>query len=166
MTDSDTADQVQTRERVLDIARSARFCMLTVADPRGGLLSRPMTPLEVSDAAELLFLVDTAGALADQVALNRNVNLAFTDGTSWLSISGRAKVLHDPTKVADLWTAAAEAWFPEGPDEPRLGVLRVRGRSAEYWETPGGRIATALSFIKAKATGRPLDADNETLDLR
>ena len=164
---TDTAPEVDhARKHVLDIARSARFCMLTVTAPGGALMSRPMTPLEVSDEGELLFLVDTTGDLAHQVATSRQVNLAFMDGSSWLSISGRGKVIRDQALVNELWTAAAEAWFPEGPDDSRLGVLRVRGKSAEYWDTPGGRIATVISFIKAKATGNTFDADNETVQLR
>lgn len=31
-------------------------------------------------------------------------------------------------------------------------LLRVEGDSAQYWDTPGGRIAT-LVFAKAKVTG-------------
>jgi general stress protein 26 len=94
------------------------------------------------------------------------VNLAFVGNSSWLSITGRGKALHDRGLVDELWNSAAEAWFPDGPGDARLGVLRVRGRTAEYWDTPGGRIATVLSSIKAKATGHPIDADNETVRLR
>lgn len=166
MTGSTSVDDQKLRDKVLDIARSARVCMVTVADGTGALVSRPMTPLEVTDDGDLYFLLDTTSEQASQVTAHHNVNLAFVDDSNWLSISGRGKVVSDPAKVKELWTSAGEAWFPEGPDDARLGVLRVRSRSAEYWDTPGGRIATVLSFIKAKATGQALEVDNETVRLR
>jgi len=156
----------KAREKVLEIARSMHMCMVTVADGTGALLSRPMTPLEVTDEGEILFLIDTTAGQASQVTAHPAVNLAFVEGSKWLSISGRGKVIRDPALVKELWNPAAEAWFPDGPEDSRLGVLRVRGKSAEYWDTPGGRIATVLSFIKAKATGNAMDADNETVRLR
>ncbi len=165
MSDSTESDE-QLREKVLEIARSARFCMVTVSTGTDALLSRPMTPQQVTDDGEIWFLIDTTGDQASQVTAHPAVNLAFMDGSTWLSISGRGKVLRDQAKVEELWSAAAEAWFPDGPSDSRLGVLRVRGKSAEYWDAPGGRIATVMSFIKAKATGQTLDADNETVQLR
>lgn len=170
MSDSQPAKHVEddekAREKVLEIARSMHVCMVTVADGTSALLSRPMTPQRVTDEGEVLFLIDTTAEQASQITAHPAVNLAFVDGSSWLSISGRGKVIRDQALVNELWTAAAEAWFPEGPDDSRLGVLRVRGKSAEYWDTPGGRIATVISFIKAKATGNTFDADNETVQLR
>ena len=46
-----------------------------------------------------------------------------------------------------------EAWFPEGPDDDGVVLLKVEADSAEYWDSPGGRLATAFSFAKAKLTG-------------
>jgi len=166
VSNADPTDQRGAREHALEIVRAARFCMVTVAGRHGLLTSSPMTPMEVSDDGEILFLVDTTGELAARVAARRSVNLAFMPESSWLSISGRGKVLHDPTKVADLWTAAAEAWFPDGPSEPRLGVLRVRSRSAQYWETPGERSPTMLSFVKPKATSRRLTLQQAVVSVR
>jgi len=164
MSDPDHADE-KLREKVLGIARSARFCMVTVSNGADDLLSRPMTPQEVSGEGEVWFLIDTTGEQAAQVMANPAVNLAFVDSSTWLSISGEGKVVSDKDKVEELWSSAAEAWFPTGPSDPRLGVLCVRGKSAEYWDAPGGRIATVLSFIKAKATGEALTADNEAIRL-
>lgn len=44
--------------------------------------------------------------------------------------------------------------------------MKVSGDSAEYWDTPGGRVATVLSFAKAKLTGeRYSGGENEKVDL-
>jgi pyridoxamine 5'-phosphate oxidase like protein len=56
------------------------------------------------------------------------------------------------------------------PGTPRLGSCRgsseVDGDGAEYWDTPGGRVATMISFAKAKVTGQPYDGgENEQVSL-
>src|SRR3712207_7858651 len=44
----------------------------------------------------------------------------------------------------------------------RSVLVRVEGESAEYWDTPGGRVATAFILAKAKVTGKPYSGgDNE-----
>jgi general stress protein 26 len=50
-----------------------------------------------------------------------------------------------------------EAWFPEGKDSPNVALLLVEADSAEYWDSPGGRIASALAFAKSKVTGEKPD---------
>jgi len=58
-----------------------------------------------------------------------------------------------------------EAWFSDGPDDPDVGLLKFTADSAEYWDSPGGRIASALSFVKSKITGEPLEGDNAKVEL-
>jgi len=59
-----------------------------------------------------------------------------------------------------------EAWLPQGPEDPSTVLIKVAGETAEYWDTPGGRIATVLSFAKAKITGeRYSGGENETVNL-
>jgi general stress protein 26 len=59
-----------------------------------------------------------------------------------------------------------EAWFPDGPDDDGVVLLKVEADSAEYWDSPGGRVATAISFAKAKLTGeRYSGGENEKVDL-
>ena len=45
-------------------------------------------------------------------------------------------------------------------------LLKVDADSAEYWDTPGGRLATAFSFVKAKVTGdQPDTGEKAVVDL-
>jgi general stress protein 26 len=161
MSSSDTPD----RQRVLEIARDARLAMLTSVSDSGELHSRPMTPQLVDDDAAIWFLVAVDSEQARDVSARPEVNVAFSESGAWLSVAGHAQVLDDRARIKEFWSSASEAWFPEGPEDPRLRVLKVSGVSAEYWAAPGGRVATVVSFVKAKATGDTLDADNEEVDL-
>jgi general stress protein 26 len=82
-----------------------------------------------------------------------------------VSVAGAAEVVDDAAKKRELWSSGVEAWLPDGPDSPQAVLLRVRAASAEYWDAPGGRVATLLSFVKSKATGERLDGENERVDL-
>ncbi|MDF9878225.1 general stress protein 26 [Cellulosimicrobium cellulans] len=83
-----------------------------------------------------------------------------------MSLSGRATLVHDPDTIRELWNAVADAWFPDGPDTPGVVLIRLHAESAEYWDSPGGRVATLFSLVKAKVTGRPHEGgENETVEL-
>ena len=72
----------------------------------------------------------------------------------------------DVAKKKDLWNSGVEAWLPQGPEDPSVVLVKVDGDSAEYWESPGNRLATAFSFVKAKATGdQPDTGDHKKVDL-
>jgi general stress protein 26 len=71
-----------------------------------------------------------------------------------------------PAPRDERWNSAVEAWFPQGPDDDSVVLIEVVAGSAEYWDAPGGRLATAFSFVKAKVTGERIDAgENEKVDL-
>jgi general stress protein 26 len=83
-----------------------------------------------------------------------------------VSLTGSAVIVQDLAKKQELWNSAVEAWFPQGPDDDSVVLLKVEGDSAEYWDSPGGRLATVFSFAKAKVTGQRIDAgENEKVDL-
>jgi hypothetical protein len=44
-------------------------------------------------------------------------------------------------------------------------LLRVNALSGEYWDSPGGKVATFAAFVKQKVTGEHFEADNEKFDL-
>ena len=153
-------------EKVVEIMKGDRFCMLTSVGEAGRLQSHPMTPQEVTDDGDVWFFIDTTSDQATHIRAEKRVNLAFSDGSTWLSVAGHGEVRTDPAKVQELWNPMVESWFPDGPDSPSVGLLLVGSDTAEYWDTPGGRISSALAFAKARITGsRPDVGESDTVDL-
>ena len=153
-------------DKVVEIMRGDRFCMLTSVGDLGRLQSHPMTPQEVTAEGDVWFFVDTTSDQADFIRAEKRVNLAFSDGSTWLSVAGHGDVRQDRAKIDELWNPVVEAWFPDGKDSPNVGLLFVESDTAEYWDTPGGRIASALAFAKSRVTGeRPDVGESETVDL-
>ena len=58
----------------------------------------------------------------------------------------------------------AEAWLPGGPEDPNAVLVRVDVERAEYWDTPGSKLASLISFAKTKLTGDTYDADHGTVE--
>ncbi len=155
----------QTR-KVSELLKAQRIGMLTTTDSVGTMISRPMALQEVEFDGDLWFFAERTSRKVGHIAGSAQVNVTVGSGSSWVSLTGRASVVEDAGKKRELWNAGVDAWFPDGPDDGAVVLLRVEADSAEYWNTPGGRVATALSFAKAKLTGEPYSGgENETVRL-
>lgn len=157
----------EERAKVRELIDDIRIGMITNVDgPAGRLVSRPMAVQEVEDDGTLWFFTSETADKAQQIGSHPLVNVAFASRGSWVSLAGRAEIVEDRAKIHDLWNSAAEAWFPDGPDSPDVGLLRVDPDSAEYWDSPGGRITSVIAYAKAKVTGsRPDVGDSEVVEL-
>jgi general stress protein 26 len=153
------------QDKVLEIMRGQRFCMLTSIGADGRLHAHPMTPQEVTDGGDAWFFVDRTSEQAANVTAEKRVNLAFSDGSTWLSVAGHASLRDDRAKIDELWNDMVEAWFPEGKESPDVTLLLVEADTAEYWDTPGGRIASVLAFARTKLTGERPPGHSDTVDL-
>jgi general stress protein 26 len=152
--------------KVRELVKDNRMAMLTTVDRDGALVSRPMAVQQVEFDGDLWFFADGAAPAVDQVRSNPTVNVSFSCSSSWLSIAGQVEVVKDRAKMRELWNPVVEAWFPDGPETPGLVLLKVHADTAEYWDTPGGRVASVISFVKAKVTGERYDGgENEVVDL-
>lgn len=154
-------------EKVNDLISDIKIAMLTNVDRgQGRLVSRPMAVQQVEDDGTIWFFSDDTSPKADQLEIDPTVNVAFTSKDTWVSVAGRASIVEDKAKIHDLWNKGVEAWFPDGPDAPGVSLLRIEPDSAEYWDSPGSKISTALAYAKSKITGdRPDVGENEVVEL-
>lgn len=153
-------------ERVIELAKDIHVSMLTTTDDAGHFVSRPMGQQAIDEDATVWFFAERASRKAAHIAANPYVNVTLTSNDTWVSISGRARLVDDVGKAKQLWNGFVEAWLPQGPEDPSVVLIAVTGETAEYWDTPGGRIATAISFVKAKVSGQRYEGgDNETVKL-
>jgi general stress protein 26 len=154
-----------TPAKIVDLLEDLRICMLSTETGSGDLHSRPMAVQRVEEDGTLWFFVDRSSPKVLDITRESRVNAAFADKSSWVSVAGHASIVDDADLQRELWNNMVEAWFPDGPDDPAITLLRVEADSAEYWDSPGGRLATAISLVKTKVTGAPYDSDNEAADL-
>lgn len=152
-------------QKIIDIIKDHRIAMLTTQSSEG-LLSHPMTVLKVEDDGEMWFFGSVGTTPVEDIAAGAKVNLSFAGKDQWLSVHGSAAIITSEPKARELWNPAAAAFYPEGPESAKLRLIRVRPDGAQYWQTPGGALATALSWAKARLSGEEMDAgESHTVDL-
>lgn len=151
------------------LIKEFRFAMLTTVEGSGGgsgsLVAHPLTIQEAEFDGDLWFLIQNNSTTVQNLRADARAGVSLSSNDSWVSLSGTAGVVDAPEKLRELWNPAAEAWFPDGPEDPNVGVLKFTATGGEYWDTPGGRIATVFSFIKSKVSGEPIEGDRGKVEL-
>jgi len=164
MTSNDGQDD--GARKVAELLKDSRIAMLVTHAADGALVSRPMAMQAVDFDGDVWFFADRESHAVTHVTADPQVNVAVAGSSSWVSLTGGATVVHDDARKRDLWNSEVEAWFPDGPDADHIVLLHVEGWSAEYWDSPGGRVASLISYAKAKLTGKPYDGgENEKVEL-
>src|ERR1700732_775419 len=124
-------------DRVWDIIEKVGVAMLTTRFA-GGLRARPLEARPDREGGILWFLTRVRSDAGDK---------------AYLSSSGRAEILRDTARAAEIWKSTDQVWWPGGPDDPTLRVLRVEPKTAELWDGPSNSIVAAFEFAKARLTG-------------
>lgn len=151
-------------KRLGELIRGIRVAMMTTVDRSGALLSRPMATQEKDFDGRLWFFTrDHSGKVAS-IENDQHVNLAYVseDDNRFISVSGRAEIVHDKEKMKELWNPMLKAWFPNGVDDPEIALISVDVESAGYWDAPSGAFVMLAGFAKATLTGKPYDGSKHS----
>jgi len=166
MTSSD-AEQITGPDaiaRVKELVEDIDFTMLTTRDAEGNLVSRPMSTRQMDDAGDIWFftLDDTKKVREAEGDPGHEVGLAYLDAKEhrYVSVAGRARVVHDDAKMRELYSPDLDIWFENGLDTPGIALLRVTPVVCEFWEPRHGKLVTAAGMLKALVTK---DAPDDTM---
>jgi len=145
-------------DRVWEIIEKVGVCMLTTRFA-GGLRSRPLEARPDRKSGRVLFVTDIHSVKRDEVGRWPDVGLVFVAAAdkSYLSITGRARVVDDPELRAAAWRKNDVVWWPGGPNDPDVCVLVCELAIAELWDGPSSAAVAAYEFAKARATGTEPD---------
>lgn len=138
-----------------------RIVMFTTVDAEGSLVSRPMTVQEF-EGWVLRFIAQADNDLARE-ADGREVNLAIAKGSTWVSLSGTARVVQDVAKKQELWNKLNEA-YGGAAEDPNNVILEVHVDSGEYWDG-GNPVGQVLGLAKAALTGEQPKGEHGTAEV-
>ena len=88
--------------------------------------------------------------------------MSFIDSAGqWASVSGKAEVDTDREMVRKHYSPGLKAWLGDlgdgvhdgGPEDPRIGVIRVRSDLITYSVNNKGMLGRAFDIAKGVATG-------------
>ena len=158
MTEQENEHTARFREIIKDI----RFAMLTTRQADGALRSRPMTTQNdpgdpKGHEASLWFFASRTGEAADDLQNDPVVNVGYADPgrDSYVSVSGRAAIVEDDDRKKRLWSKMTQAWFPGGPEDPDLALIRVQIEQAEYWNVKESKVTQLFKMARANLTKEP-----------
>lgn len=155
-------------EKFREMIKDIDLCMLTTVDENNDLHSRPMSlNSDVDESGNLWFFTSSNSHKASEIERTPNVNVSFVDTRKqqYVSVSGTAALVQDRQKIKELWKPVLKAWFPDGPDQPDVALLKVNVTKAEYWDGPSSTISQAISFVSAIFTGKQVElGENKKLN--
>ena len=152
--------------KVRELIRKTRIAMLTHADQQGQLISKPMATQDVDFDGTVYFIAERTSDQVQDLQQRPSVNVAYAGESAWVSLTGTALVLNDVEKLKELWDGFTGSWLEGGPENPDNVLIEITGRSAEYWDTPGGgKVTQVANLVKAKLTGSTIKGDKGVVDL-
>ena len=119
--------------------RDIDICMLvTRAD--GRLHGRPMSNnghVEFDGDSWFFTLRDTPKVR--ELEADPRVELAYlaTESGRWVSVEGRATIEDDADRKRALWMDDLGRWFPDGPDDPEVVLIKATAERIHAWTGEG-----------------------------
>lgn len=151
---NDELTRPEAIDRLKELVEEIDFAMMTTQDASGNLVSRPMSTREMDANRDIWFFTADDTKKVEEVEADHDLGLSYADakGMRFVSIAGRATVVHDRAKMEQLYTPSLDIWFEDGLDTPGIALLKVSPVQVEFWEPTHGKIVMAAGMIKALVT--------------
>jgi general stress protein 26 len=127
-----------------DLIDTFETAMLVTTSLSGQPRARPMAIAEHRPGGALYFATRAEDEKVDEILREPEVAITMQDEKRYLSITGRARLETDRQHADELWSPAMRLWFPEGPSDPHLALIRTEPDFAEFWNRGGLR---GLEFL-------------------
>ncbi|MBO9667928.1 MAG: pyridoxamine 5'-phosphate oxidase family protein [Bdellovibrio sp.] len=152
--------------KLAELIKGIKIAMLTTITRENKLHSAPLFTQEIDFDGDLWFLITRTSQKVSDINYESNVSLCYSGTGKYVSITGIAHLEDDPEKIRELWSKSYEAYFPQGPKDPNIQLLRIDVETAEYWEGHSMPVARMLQFVKATTGSHIKMGDHGQLDLK
>ncbi len=155
-------------QKLIDLMQDFSDAMLVTRHDEQTLAARPMAIAEVDDSGQVWFVTDNHSEKIDDLLARDEVLITMQSRNRYVSLSGHCEVLKDEQKVKELWHEAWKVWFPGGPTDPSLVLLRVTPSFGQFWDGSGlSGIKYLLEAGRAYVAGdRPKTSSAEHSEVR
>src|SRR5581483_10898742 len=122
VTDSHPADLA----RLAELIREIGIALLTTVDAQGLLSKRPVQTMEYEPEGVLWFFTDRHSAKAQELRQDERVSLGYANPAkhTYVAVTGLASVVQDAARARRLWSSEQRAFYPDGPEDARLALLK------------------------------------------
>jgi general stress protein 26 len=126
--------------------------------PAPQLNTRPLAVTKLDEDDTLWFMVAADSDKVQEIQRYAGCQLTAQSDTRWIHLWGSATVVNDRAKIKELWGKHHEVWFPDGPDDPNVCLVRFVPDGAEYWDNSGViGIKYLFNAMKGLITGKGAD---------
>jgi general stress protein 26 len=145
-----------------EVLDSFDTAMLVTLDASGVPRARPLSIAQRESDGTLWFLTSQQTGQVLDIRDDRRVAVVLQAPRRFASLCGAATLVDDRARIEALWREAWRPWFPSGPKDPSIVVVRIEVHSAEYWDLEGlNGLKYVASALKAVVTRkRASDAAN------
>ncbi|HEY3900093.1 MAG TPA: pyridoxamine 5'-phosphate oxidase family protein [Chthoniobacter sp.] len=133
-----THSPTEQSQHFISLLKKFATAMLVSRTGEHGFHARPMAFAKIEDDGRLWFITGADTAKVHEIEVDSHVHLTAQDGNSaFVSLSGRASLVTDREKIAELWSEPFRAWFPQGKDDPAIELIVVYPERGEFWDSSG-----------------------------
>lgn len=161
-TEKNTVSEAKELQHFSTLLHTFKNAMLTTKSRHGDFHSRPMIMAEVAQDGSLFFISDIHSEKVEELAEDRRVNVAMQEGHRYVALMGTAEIVRDEDHVKKMWSEAWRVWFPQGPEDASLVLIKVSPQQGEYWDNEGmSRVKYLYETAKAYVTGTTPSLDKD-----
>ena len=131
----------QDLESIAKLLAKLDIGMLTTKADDGTLHGRPMSNNgEVEYDGDSWFFAEDDTRKVTEIEADPAVELAFidSDAATWINVEGEASIVRDDVeRKKALWLDELERWFPNGPEDPKVVLIKVHAQRIDAWAKDG-----------------------------
>jgi general stress protein 26 len=130
--------------QIASLINQIDICLFATRGDDGQLHSRPMSNNgQVEWDGQSWFFAPTDGRLVTELRTDPAAVAAYRaeEGFAFVSVSGRATIETDPELKKRYWLDDLERWFPNGPADPNVALIRLDAEEAQWWTEDGDGMA-------------------------
>lgn len=163
MSNIQNLQQHEAIDKIRELAEKIGVCLFCTQSVELPFETRPMGTQQVDDEGNLWFFSSAGSHKNREIKQDDQVQLLYAkpDSAQFMAVYGTAVIVRDRQKIDELWNRLAEAYFPEGKDDPSLTLVCVKPQYAYYWDTQYGKMVSLLSIAAAAITGKRSDTGIE-----
>jgi len=132
-------------DNINDIIEDFSVAMLITIGSDNVMHARPMAvACHEEDTGIVYFATSAVNGKTAEIEDNPKTGLTLQSDNQFVSLSGESVVMNDRAMIRELFSPAWEAWFPEGPEQVDIRLIKFSPDKGEYWDLSGTK---GLKFL-------------------
>jgi len=138
-------------------------CMFLTELDQLPIASRPMATQRVDADGNFWFFSGDDTQKNMDIRVDDRVQLIYMNSSSYayLSLYGKAEVVKDDDLKKELWNVFLTTWYPDGPTDPNLVLLKFVPSDGYYWDTQHNKMVAMVKVAIGAMKGKMMDDSRE-----